>query len=114
MNYQQTLLIGTILTIIFLISVIIKTKMDLKYGAIWILWGFVMLVLSLYPRLIDIGSRILGISLPVNTIFLVFIFLLYLISFYIFVMISKMRREIKSLTYRLAVLQKKVEEKENA
>ena len=83
-SYQSTLFIGTLLTIIFIVVSVINTKMNIKYAVVWMLWGIVMLVLSMYPGIIDKVSILLGISVPVNTVFLIFIFLLYIISFYLF------------------------------
>lgn len=112
-SYQSTLFIGTLLTIIFIVVSVINTKMNIKYAVVWMLWGIVMLVLSMYPGIIDKVSILLGISVPVNTVFLIFIFLLYIISFYLFTKVSNLSNEIKNLTYQLAVLKKNIEEKDD-
>lgn len=111
-SYQYTLFFGTSVTIIFIIVSVIRTKMNLKYAIVWILWGFVMLVLSTYPGIIDKVSYLLGISIPANTVFLIFIFLLYLMCFYLFIKVSNLTNEIKNLTYAVSVLKKKTEEKD--
>ncbi len=110
-SYQTTLFIGTLLTILFIIVSVIKTRMNIKYAIVWMLWGIIMLVLSVYPVIIDEVSVILGIAVPVNTVFLIFIFLLYIMSFYLFTKVSNLSNEIKNLTYQIAVLKKNIEEK---
>ena len=110
-NYQTTLFIGTTITILFIIFTVIKTRMNIRYAIVWILWGIVMLILSVYPTIIDKASELLGIAVPVNTVFLIFIFLLYLMSFYLFLKVSHLSNEIKNLTYQLAVVKKTIEDK---
>lgn len=112
-SYQTTLFIGTLLTILFIIVSVIKTRMNIKYAIVWMLWGIIMLVLSVYPVIIDEVSVILGIAVPVNTVFLIFIFLLYIMSFYLFTKVSNLSNEIKNLTYQIAVLKKNIEEKDD-
>lgn len=110
MNYQTTLFLGTAITLVFIVLAVIRTKMNLKYAIVWILWGFVMLVLSSYPGIIDKLSYSIGISIPANTVFLIFIFLLYVMCFYLFIKISTLTSEIKNLIYSVSVLKKKIEE----
>lgn len=110
-SYQSTLFVGTTFTIIFIIVSVMKTNMNIKYAVVWMLWGIVMLVLSVYPGIIDKVSILLGISVPVNTVFLIFIFLLYIMSFYLFTKVSNLSNEIKNLTYQISVLKKNIEDK---
>ena len=49
--------------------------------------------------------------MPVNAVFLIMITLLYDLSFYSYIMISKHNDEIIKLTYEVASLKKKLEEK---
>lgn len=112
-SYQITLFIGTVVTMLFIIVSVIKTKMNMKYAIVWVLWGIVMLILSVYPKIIDNISILLGIAVPVNTVFLIFIFLLYLMSFYLFSKVSNLSTEIKNLTYQLSVLKKNIEDKDD-
>lgn len=110
-SYQITLFIGTLITILFIVVSVVKTKMNIRYAIIWMLWGIIMLILSLYPGIIDKLSVVLGIAVTVNTVFLIFIFLLYAISFYLFGKVSELSNEIKNLTYQVSVLKKNIEDK---
>lgn len=107
---QMSLLLAGIVTLIFIFITIKKTKMNIRYAIVWITWGIVVLILSIFPQIIDYLSILLGIALPVNTIFLIFMFLLYVMSFYLFIKVSQMSDEIKTLTYTTAMLKKECEE----
>lgn len=108
---QASLLTGSIITLLFVLMVARKTKMDIRYTIIWIVWALIIIVLSLFPKIIDRIANLLSIATPVNAIFLVFIFLLYLISFYLFIRVSQQNEKIKTLTYEIAELKKEQSER---
>jgi hypothetical protein len=105
---QLSLLTGSVLTLIFVLVVAKKTRMNIHYTIIWIIWAAVIIILSIFPTIIDWIARVLSIATPVNAIFLVFIFLLYIISFYLFVRVSQQNDKIKTLTYEIAELKKQI------
>lgn len=113
LNLQLSLLIGSILTFVFLLVIMKKVNMNVKYSIVWIIWGCIILLLSLFPSLIDKLSVLLGIALPTNTLFLIFIFLLYLMSFYLFIKVSELSDKIKQLTYEIAVTKKDLDDSKN-
>ena len=43
-------------------------KMKEKYAALWLIVGVIMIVLALFPKLLDSLSRLVGIETPVNQI----------------------------------------------
>ena len=92
-----------------LVSVITK-KLNIKYSIVWILWALLSLVMAIFPQTFYQFSRLLGIELPVNAVFLIMIGLLYGLSFYVYLMISKHNNEIIKLTYEIASLKKEIED----
>lgn len=113
MNFQPSLLIGSIATLIFVIFVAKKTSMNIKYAIIWVVWCLIISILSLFPKIIDVVSSILNIATPTNAVFMIFIFLSYLMSFYLFIKVSQLSDYIKTLTYELAEVKRKYEDKES-
>ena len=105
---QLSLLTGSVLTLIFVLIVAKKTRMNIHYTIIWIIWAAVIIILSIFPTIIDWIAKVLSIATPVNAIFLIFIFLLYIISFYLFVRVSQQNDKIKTLTYEIAELKKQI------
>ncbi|MEA4821218.1 MAG: DUF2304 domain-containing protein [Erysipelotrichales bacterium] len=112
LSLQTSLIIGSLTTLIFVVVVAKKTRMNIRYAIVWILWCFIIVILSLFPSLIDFTARVLSISTPTNAIFLIFIFLVYLISFYLFIKVSHLNENIKLLTYECAELRRKIESNE--
>lgn len=103
------LLITSTTTLLFVLTNIIKNKMNIRYAMIWVMWSVGMVIISIHPKLIYIISDILHIQVPVNTVFLMTIFLLYCLSFYVYLKISKHNEEILKLNYEISILKKEFE-----
>ena len=110
-NLQILLLIVSIIVLFFVLWNIIKNKMNIAYAMIWILWAIGMVVISLFPGLVAWITKLLGIQTQSNAVFLITIFLLYCLTFYLYLRISKLNEEIINLNYEIASVKKKVEEK---
>ena len=108
---QTSLLIGSLGTLLFIILTARKVRMNIRYTVVWIVWVIAVMILSLFPTLIDQISAILGIATPVNAALLIFIFLAYLMNYYLFYKVSQQNEQIRSLTYELARLRKEIHEK---
>lgn len=112
MNLYTILLIVSILILIYVIYEVTKNKMNIHYSLVWILWAIGMIIISIFPGIVTWITRLLGIQYASNTIFLIFIFLLYALSFYLFLTISKHNDELVKLNYEIANLKKKINELE--
>ncbi|MEG0577619.1 MAG: DUF2304 domain-containing protein [Bacilli bacterium] len=110
LTLQSALLVCSFITFIFILVTVKKTRMNIRYAIVWIAWGIIIIILSIFPQIIDKLSVILSISIPTNTLFLIFIFLLYILSFYLFIKVSQLSEEIKTLTYSISALQKEIHE----
>ena len=105
------LLIASLIAFGFVLFFVITKKLNIKYSIVWILWALLSLVMAIVPQTFYQFSRLLGIELPVNAVFLIMIGLLYGLSFYVYLMISKHNNEIIKLTYEVASLKKQLEDK---
>lgn len=106
------LLIASIITLVFILTNVKKNKMNIHYSLIWIIWGTCLVIISIFPQIIYWISNLLRIEMPSNMVFLLMIFLLYCLSYYIYLQISKHNEEIVTLNYEIANLKKKIEELE--
>lgn len=106
------LLIASAIALLFVIISVKKKKLNIKYSIVWILWAILSLLMSIFPKTFYMFSELIGIELPVNAVFLIMIGLLYALTFYAYMMVSKHNDEIIQLTYEVASLKKKIEELE--
>ena len=104
------LLIASIIVICLIILTISKKRLNIKYSIVWILWSLLALFMAIFPESFYGLSDFLGIQMPVNTVFLIMIALLYGLTFYVYIMISKHNEEIIKLTYEVAYLRKEMDE----
>lgn len=104
------LVVVSLIALSSIIFAVAKKKLNIKYSIVWIVWAVVILVLALFPEIIDGVAELLGIAMPVNALFLIMMALLYFLTFYVFIMISKHNEEIIKLTYENSLLRKDIEE----
>ena len=112
-SLRMGLLIASIVAFSFVLFFVIKKRLNIKYSIVWILWALLSLVMAVFPQTFYQFTRLVGITLPVNGVFLIMIGLLYGLTFYVYVMISKHNDEIIQLTYEIAVLKKELKEIKN-
>ena len=79
-------------------------KMKEKYAALWLIVGVIMIVLALFPNLLDALSRLVGIETPVNLLFLLAIIMLMGISLHLTLAISKITDDMRTLAEEVAIM----------
>ena len=109
-NLRLGLLLASVGALIFVCFFVSKRRLNIKYSIVWILWALLSLLMAIFPQTFYDFSKILGIDLPVNAVFLIMIALLYGLTFYVYCMISKHNNEIIQLTYEIANLKKELED----
>ena len=103
----RVILIGSSLfVLVYVIYNSIKTKMNIRYAILWILWAIVVFVLGLFPAWALKVAQTMGFVTVYNFIFVVMIAILFGFSYYSYVKMSKMDEELKKLNYAIAVLNK--------
>jgi len=110
---MQLFTIAAVLIFFFAIINLIKNRrLLLKYSLLWLFSGLAMLVLAVFPGLLDRFARLLGIYSSVNALFAVLIFcgLVVMISFT--VIISRDNQQIVRLAQKTALLEKRIRELE--
>ena len=106
----QVELLLTSLCLFSLIIYLIKTnKLTVKYSLTWLMISFLMLLMSLFPK-ISIGlAKILGFEAASNMIFLVIIGVLIIINISMSIIVSKQNKQIRLLVQDVSILRKSVE-----
>lgn len=110
---QYSLLVVSLLIFIYVVSMVSKKKLNIRYSIVWIIWSLCMIFISIFPKAVMRLTWFMGVEVPANAVFLIMIFLLYCISFYVFLVISKHNNEITTLNYEISNLYKRIKELEN-
>lgn len=101
-----------VLALIVIVDMIRRKALELRYALAWLLVGISVLILDLFPGIMEWLSSFMGIELPINMLFFWgFCFSLVLI-FGLTMSMSRMSIRIKNLAQELALYEKREEEKE--
>ncbi len=103
----------TLLFLLYIIHLLSKKKLDLKYSLVWLAAGVGMLILAIFPDLVTILGSLVGIATPVSTVFVFAGIFMLAIILTLTVIVSHMNNRIYRLTQMQATLEKRVRELEN-
>ncbi|MBO5908895.1 MAG: DUF2304 domain-containing protein [Clostridia bacterium] len=95
-----------------IINYLIKKKLNLKYTLVWLATVVCMLIVVLFPRLIEKIASLLGIVSVVNAVFLFAGMFSLLIILTLTAIVSHMNNRVYRLTQTQAILQKRIRELE--
>jgi len=95
-----------VILFIFIISMLRKQRLDLKYCLVWLIGLGGIGVLCIFPGLLDSMSDLLGIGVPVNALFLICIAFLACISISLTVVVSRLSARLRELTQNIAILER--------
>lgn len=104
--FQGLLIFGAVLMTYYILKRIRQSKLQIEYSIFWIVFSGILLVFSIFPFLVAMFTRMIGIELPVNFIFLFFIFILILKAFFQTIETSVLENKLRNLTQRLAIEEK--------
>lgn len=100
---QIIIAIFIILALAVIVNMIRRKALELRYALAWLAVGAGVLVLDLFPGLIETISRLIGIADPVNMLFFAGFCFSLAIIFVLTIAISRMSIRIKDLAQELAL-----------
>ena len=112
--FQGLLILGAILMTYFILKKIRQSKLQIEYAIFWIIFSGILLIFSVFPFLVALVTRLIGMELPVNFIFLLFILILILKAFFQTIETSALEYKVRNLTQRLAIEEKERQEELSA
>ncbi len=101
----------TLIIIIFIINLIRKNRLNLKYSLVWLFTTTIMLIISLIPNFLEKIAHLLGFELVSNMIFVMGILLLLLVTISLTVIVSGQSDKIRLLIQEVSILKKEKEDK---
>lgn len=108
LRLQISLIVMTSLSIGYVVAMIKKENLDLKYSLTWLAMGICMFLLAVIPRSIQTFSRLLGIEDPMNALFFASSILQMVITFSLTIAASRSSERVKKLTQELAMFQNEI------
>ena len=101
---QTVAIIAVIVFFVILVWLLRKNRMELRYALLWFFCGIIMMVLAVFPDILDWFSRLVGIYSSVNALFAVTLFFALLLILSLTSIVSREKQEVVRLIQELAVL----------
>ena len=92
-----------------IIELVRRRKLREEYSFIWLMAGFVFILIAADSNILNYISQIIGITLPVNMLFFSTLIFIMLLCLYFSLRISALTTQVKNLAQQLALLQAKNE-----
>ena len=96
--------LGLVLLIFELIRL---KKLKEKYALIWLFSGSIIFILATFDKVLIWITKLLGITLPINTVFFFGILFIFLINIHFSLMISNLSEQNRKIAQKLALLESK-------
>lgn len=109
---QIMMLIAVALYFIIVLFLLKKRSLNLKYTLLWLLSGGIMLLLAVFPQILNMFANIVGIYEPTNALFSIICFCIIIILMSLTAIVSKLNEKSKKVIQKMALLEKRVRELE--
>lgn len=96
-------LILTLCLVVMVLAQVRSQKMKEKYAALWLLISAAIVLLTLFPRLLDWLAGLVGVETPVNLLFLLAIVMLIGVALHLTQAISRLTEDTRILAEEIAI-----------
>ncbi|GFI26230.1 hypothetical protein IMSAGC012_01350 [Lachnospiraceae bacterium] len=107
MNLKIQVIVAALIVfaLLWIANMVRRQVLDLKYALSWLTVGTAVLILDLFPGMMNRLVHLLGIELPVNMMFFFGFCFTLLLLFILTVKVSKQGEQLKRLTQEVALLE---------
>lgn len=107
------LILSTIIILYVIIRLIIKESLQLKYSLVWIIIGFGLITIAIFPKMMVVLAKVIGIIEPVNALFFIGLIFELMIIFSLTIALSRNSNRVKILVEEVALLENKIRKLES-
>lgn len=109
---QIFLIVAVLIFTIIIIRYLTKKRLNLKYSLSWLAACVVMLVLSVFPSLVEMLGDLVGVATVTSTVFMFAGMFMLVIILTLTIIVSHLNNRVYRLTQMQALLEKRVRELE--
>lgn len=115
MNVKLQIVIAVIIltALCVLINMIRKRALELRYALAWLLVAAAVLILDVFPGIMEGAAHLIGIASAMNMLFFAGFCFSLLLIFILTVTVSQMTVQIKNLTQQTALMEKRLKEEKD-
>lgn len=97
-------LIAAVIIVALVFNLLRSRKLREKYAALWVIVGLMIIILALFPGLLNWLARLVGVQVPANLLFALAIFLLLGVCLQLSLEISRVEDKTRVLAEHIAIL----------
>ena len=107
MSLKTQIIVAVVIVaaLVWIANMVRKQALDIRFALSWVTVGGVVLILDVFPGIMNYLVHLLGIELPVNMMFFFGFCFTLLLLFILTVKVSKQEEQLKRLTQELALLE---------
>ncbi len=106
---QTIAIVGSVLLLVFILFLIRKKRLKEEYSILWLLFGFIFLILSSWRGSIDFLAELVGIAYSPAALFLVFLIAIFFIMIEFSLIISQLSDINRSLAQDIGLMKEEIE-----
>lgn len=110
MSVHLVALAGGLVSLSLMLELMRRRQLKEKYAVLWLLVGVGMLVLAIWPQLVDMAARGLGIKSGTNLLLFVGVLVLTLVCVHLSWEVSRLEDRTRALAEEIGVLRLEVEQ----
>ncbi len=108
LKLQILIIAALVIALIFIILQIRNRKLDLKYSLTWFFLILALLILTIFPQILTFFSNLVGFGSQMNMLFVSGFLLTLLIIFTLTRAVSKLMDQVRTLTQKVALLEREL------
>ncbi len=108
LRLQILIIAALVIALIFIILQIRNRKLDLKYSLTWFFLILALLILTIFPQILTFFSDLVGFGSQMNMLFVSGFLLTLLIIFTLTRAVSKLMDQVRTLTQKVALLEREL------
>lgn len=97
-------IIGSLLLFVFILKLVKRKKLKEEYSLLWLAFGMVFILLSIFKPLLEVVSNVIGIVYAPAALLLILVISVFFILIQFSIVISKLAEGNKNLTQEVGIL----------
>lgn len=102
-------IIASILFMLFIIMLVRDNKLEEKYSILWFIFAILILILTIFPKIIDNVAKFFGVYYAPSLLFLIGFIVLTIYIIHISIVLTKQNKKIVKLVQEHAILEDRLE-----
>lgn len=101
-------IIGSLLLFVFILKLVKRKKLKEEYSLLWLAFGIVFIILSIFKPLLEIVANMIGIVYAPAALLLILVISVFFILIQFSIVISKLAEGNKNLTQEVGILKAEI------